>query len=82
MLLNLSIPKGAGIGRDGQASFERKARTTRQRTHLELGFGTYALRPPETVQRTIKPTLLQRGFFLTESQTHPRPARLSGMDKL
>ena len=60
MLLNLSIPKGAGIGRDGQASIEWKARTTRQRTHLELGFGTYALRPPETVQLTN--TLSQRVF--------------------
>lgn len=50
MLLNLSIPKGAGLGHDGQASSERKARMIRRRTHLELGFGTSALRPPDTVQ--------------------------------
>ena len=32
-------PKGAEIGRDGQASNEWKAGTTRRRTHLQLGFG-------------------------------------------
>ena len=72
-------PKGALIGREGQASYEWKAGMTRERTHLKLGFEQVPHRPKQIrrgVAFTIRPVSSDGPFFYAYHACGPTAARL------